>query len=148
VRYCVFSTGPFVEPITIWEPGRRLAFDVQRAPLPLIELTPYDSIAPPHLHGFLESRRGEFRLIALSNGHTRLEGSTWYTVRMGPEGYWQVFGDYLIHQIHLRVLEHIKGQAEGARSASRIALRPVAAADHFLAAGIQTATPTRESAVP
>jgi uncharacterized membrane protein YhaH (DUF805 family) len=121
VRYCVFSTGPFVEPITIWEPGRRLAFDVQRAPLPLIELTPFDSIAPPHLHGFLESRRGEFRLIALPNGHTRLEGSTWYTVRMGPEGYWQLFGDYLIHQIHLRVLEHIKAQAEGARAATQIA---------------------------
>lgn len=112
VRYCVFSTGPFVEPITIWEPGRRLAFDVRSAPLPLIELSPYDSLAPPHLHGFLESRRGEFRLITLPNGRTRLEGSTWYTVRMGPEGYWQVFGDYLIHQIHLRVLEHIKGQSE------------------------------------
>jgi uncharacterized membrane protein YhaH (DUF805 family) len=24
-RYCVFSTGAFVEPITAWEPGRRLA---------------------------------------------------------------------------------------------------------------------------
>jgi hypothetical protein len=28
VRYCVFSTGSFVEPITRWEPGRRLSFDV------------------------------------------------------------------------------------------------------------------------
>ncbi len=143
VRYCVFSTGPFVEPITVWEPGRRVAFDVRSAPVPLIELTPYDSIAPPHLHGFLESRRGEFRLIALPNGNTRLEGSTWYTIRIGPEGYWQVFGDYLIHQIHLRVLEHIKVQTE-----AHVAAHPAATVDHFLAEGVHTATPTRESAVP
>ena len=26
-RYCVFSTGAFVEPITRWEPGVALAFD-------------------------------------------------------------------------------------------------------------------------
>jgi uncharacterized membrane protein YhaH (DUF805 family) len=112
VRYCVFSTGPFVEPITVWEPGRRLGFDVRSSPVPLRELTPYDSVMPPHLRGFLQSRRGEFRLIALPNGHTRLEGSTWYSVAMGPEGYWQLYGDYLIHRIHLRVLEHIRTQAE------------------------------------
>ena len=112
VRYCEFSTGPFVEPITLWEPGRRLAFDVRSSPVPLRELTPFDSVLPPHLKGFLQSRRGEFRLIALPNGHTRLEGSTWYTVAMGPEGYWQMYGDYLIHRIHLRVLEHIQRESE------------------------------------
>ena len=112
VRYCVFSTGPFVEPITAWEPGKRLAFDVRSSPVPLRELTPYDSVMPPHLKGFLQSRRGEFRIIALPNGHTRLEGSTWYSVAMGPEGYWQVYGDYLIHRIHLRVLEHIRVESE------------------------------------
>lgn len=112
VRYCVFSTGPFVEPITVWEPGKRLAFDVRSSPVPLRELTPYDSVMPPHLKGFLQSRRGEFRIIALPNGHTRLEGSTWYSVAMGPEGYWQVYGDYLIHRIHLRVLEHIRVESE------------------------------------
>jgi hypothetical protein len=35
VRYCVFSTGPFVEPITVWEPGRRLGFDVAQQPPPM-----------------------------------------------------------------------------------------------------------------
>jgi uncharacterized membrane protein YhaH (DUF805 family) len=112
VRYCVFSTGPFVEPITVWEPGRRLAFDVSSAPIPLREVSFYEQVLPPHLHGFLESRRGEFRLVPLPNGRTRLEGSTWYVVRMGPEGYWQLFGDYLIHRIHARVLEHIRVNAE------------------------------------
>ena len=122
VRYCEFSTGPFVEPITAWEPGVRLSFDVRSSPVPLRELTPYDSVMPPHLRGFLQSRRGEFRLIALPNGHTRLEGSTWSTVAMGPEGYWQVYGDYLIHRIHLRVLDHIKVTVERQQHAAAAAL--------------------------
>jgi uncharacterized membrane protein YhaH (DUF805 family) len=111
-RYCVFSTGAFVEPITAWEPGRRLAFDVTRSPPPLRELTPYAHVTPPHLDGYLAARRGEFRLIPLPSGGTRLEGSTWYRLRMGPEGYWQLYGDYFIHRIHARVLEHIRQLSE------------------------------------
>ena len=114
IRYCRFSTGAFVEPITRWEPGRRLSFDVTESPAPMRELSPYPGIHPPHLDGILRSRRGEFRLVALSNGRTRLEGSTWYEVAMAPEGYWQAISDALIHRIHARVLDHIKQEAEGA----------------------------------
>jgi hypothetical protein len=60
----------------------------------------------------LRSRRGEFLLIALPSGQTRLEGRTWYEIEMGPEIYWQVWSDFLIHRIHDRVLEHIKFEAE------------------------------------
>lgn len=111
VRYCVFSTGAFVEPITRWEPSRRLSFDVVESPRPLDELTPWD-VAPPHLEGYLLARRGEFRLLDLGGGRTRLEGSTWYEQRLRPEGYWVVFSDYVIGRIHDRVLEHIKEQVE------------------------------------
>lgn len=112
IRYCVFSTGAFVEPITHWEPGRRLSFDVTESPSPLRELTPYE-IAPPHLDGYLAPTRGEFRLVPLPDGGTRLEGSTWYEQRLQPEGYWVLFSDPIIGKIHLRVLEHIKQQSEG-----------------------------------
>lgn len=115
VRYCVFSTGAFVEPITSWEPGRRLAFNVASSPDPLRELSIYSNVSPPHLHGYLRSRRGEFRLIALPGGQTRLEGSTWYEIEMAPEAYWQLWSDFLIHRIHARVLEHIKLEVEAAR---------------------------------
>jgi uncharacterized membrane protein YhaH (DUF805 family) len=64
VRYCEFTTGTFVEPITAWDESRRLAFDVADQPPPLFELSPYPDIHPPHLDGFLRSTRGEFRLIA------------------------------------------------------------------------------------
>ena len=32
IRYCSFSTGDFVEPITAWEKPHRLAFDVVKNP--------------------------------------------------------------------------------------------------------------------
>jgi uncharacterized membrane protein YhaH (DUF805 family) len=112
VRYCVFSTGSFIEPITRWEPGRRLSFDVTDSPAPMRELSPYRDVSPPHLHGYLNSKRGEFRFVDLGDGRTRLEGSTWYQIDMAPEVYWQTFSDALIHRIHRRVLEHIKHEVE------------------------------------
>lgn len=115
IRYCYFSTGAFVEPITAWEPARRLAFDVVESPRPLTELSPWP-IQPPHLDGYLVSRAGEFRLIDLGD-HTRLEGSTWYEQKLRPEGYWVIFSDFIISRIHTRVLEHIKLESERSATA-------------------------------
>lgn len=115
IRYCEFSTGAFVEPITAWEPGRRLAFDVTESPPPLRELSPYTNVQAPHLDGFLRSRRGEFRLVAMPGGGTRLEGRTWYEIDMAPEWYWRMFADWMIHRIHQRVLAHIKTEVEAAK---------------------------------
>jgi hypothetical protein len=113
VRYCVFPRGAFVEPITRWDPGATLAFDVTASPPPMTEWSPYRNVHPPHLDGFLRARRGEFRLVALDGGRTRLEGRTWYEIEMGPEAYWQLWSDSMIHRIHMRVLEQIKREAEG-----------------------------------
>jgi hypothetical protein len=111
VRYCEFSTGPFVEPITHWEPGKRLSFGITDHPPPMREWSPY-RIAPPHLEGYFAARRGEFRLVALPDGHTRLEGSTWYSLDIRPSNYWAPLADALVHTIHQRVLRHIKTEAE------------------------------------
>jgi hypothetical protein len=117
VRRCEFSTGPFVEPITRWEPPRRLSFDVRSQPPSMKEWSPYAHVNAPHLEGYMVSRRGEFRLIALPGGRTRLEGSTWYTLAIYPEAYWRGFGEALLHRIHGRVLEHIKHLSEQGRRA-------------------------------
>jgi hypothetical protein len=112
VRYCEFSTGPFVEPITVWDENKRLAFDVTAQPHPMREWSPYAEIHPAHLEGFFRSRHGEFRLTALTGGRTQLEGTTWYEQSLWPQVYWQPWSDYLIHSIHQRVLQHIKAEAE------------------------------------
>jgi uncharacterized membrane protein YhaH (DUF805 family) len=111
VRRCEFSTGAFVEPITVWDPPRRLAFDVAEQPPPMIEWSPWD-IHPPHLDGFLRARRGEFRLVELPGGRTRLEGSTWYTLDIHPGPYWRLHADFLLGAIHDRVLRHVRKLAE------------------------------------
>jgi hypothetical protein len=113
VRHCEFSTGPFVEPITVWDPPRRLGFDVASQPHPMHEWSPYREITPPpHMENTIRSRRGEFRLIALDGGRTRLEGSTWYELSMHPQAYWTLWSDALIHSVHLRVLRHIRSLSE------------------------------------
>lgn len=119
VRYCEFSTGPFVEPITVWEENRRLAFDVRAQPHPMREWSPYRHVAPAHLEGFFRSKRGEFRLVELPGGRTRLEGTTWYEQEIWPQRYWKPWSDYLVHSIHERVLNHIKAGAERDPAAKR-----------------------------
>jgi uncharacterized membrane protein YhaH (DUF805 family) len=112
VRHCVFSTGPFVEPIEVWDEPRLLQFGVTANPAPLNEISPYGNIQPPHLHGYFVSEKGQFSLTALPGGRTRLEGTTWYQHTMWPAAYWRLWSDYIIHRIHLRVLEHIRGAVE------------------------------------
>jgi uncharacterized membrane protein YhaH (DUF805 family) len=116
VRRCEFSTGSFVEPITAWEEPARLAFEVASQPPPLHEWSPYRQVHAQHLLGTLRSRRGEFRLVPLSSGRTRLEGRTWYQLSMEPQAYWVFFSDLLIHAIHRRVLAHIAEEFSAARA--------------------------------
>jgi len=114
VRHCEFSTGPFVEPIEVWDEPRLLKFSVTKNPPPMQEWTPYEDLRPAHLDGFLESRAGQFQLTPLAGGRTRLEGTTWYYHHMWPATYWRWWSDYIIHAIHLRVLHHVKHLSETA----------------------------------
>lgn len=102
IRYCVFSTGSFVEPITIWEAPHLLQFDVSAQPATMQEFSPY-GIHPPHLDNFLRSRKGQFLLTPLPDGRTHLEGTTWYEHAIWPAQYWRYWSDFVIHRIHWRV---------------------------------------------
>jgi hypothetical protein len=112
VRHCQFTTGTFVEPITVWDEPRVLAFDVKSQPPPLHEWSPYARVFAPHLDGFFRTTHGEFRLIQLAPNRTRLEGRTWYSLEMQPSIYWNAIADTILHAIHGRVLEHVKAAAE------------------------------------
>ena len=112
VRYCEFSTGAFVEPIEAWEPGRLLKFSVSHNPPAMREWTFWPGVRPPHVDGFLTSDGGQFRLVPLPGGRTRLEGTTWYRHRLWPATYWRMWSDAIIHRIHGRVLEHVKRLTE------------------------------------
>lgn len=111
IRHCNFSTGSFVEPITIWDEPKLLKFDVMENPAPMKEISFYD-INAPHLHDYFVSKHGQFKLTKLDNGKTLLEGTTWYYHDIRPVFYWRLWSDYIIHKIHWRVLTHIKEATE------------------------------------
>lgn len=112
IRYCDFSTGTFVEPVTYWEANKRLAFEVAEQPVPMTEISPYTGIHPPHLDWAVVSERGEFLLTDLGGGRVELAGTTWFHTVMKPEPYWGWLSDMMIHTIHKRVLNHIKTVVE------------------------------------
>lgn len=111
VRHCNFTTGSFVEPITVWDEGKLLKFDVIEQPAPMKELSFWD-IDAPHLHDYFVSKKGQFKLTELDNGKTLLEGTTWYYHNIKPAFYWQEWSNLIIHKIHNRVLKHIKKNSE------------------------------------
>jgi len=121
VRYCEFSTGPFVEPIEVWDEPRLLRFRVTQNPAPMNEWSPYAHVLPKHLHGYLISKRGQFLLTRLPGGRTLLEGTTWYQHGLWPSEYWKWWSQAIIHRIHLRVLNHIRTLAEGDAAESPLA---------------------------
>ena len=114
IRYCDFTTGSFVEPITAWEENRLLAFDITAQAPPMKELSPYRNVNPPHLDGYFRATHGEFRLIPLPDGRTRLEGRTRYVVDMFPQPYWTLPARAIVTAIHARVLHHIQTLSEEA----------------------------------
>lgn len=113
IRHCNFNTGPFVEPITVWQEPNLLAFDVAEQPSPMVELSFYDELHAAHLD-YIKSRKGQFRLYE-RDGRTIVEGTTIYTHDIAPDVYWKLFSDEIIHRIHLRVLDHIKKVSERSR---------------------------------
>jgi hypothetical protein len=76
------------------------------------EWSPYGEIHPAHLDGYFVSKRGRFVLTPLTNGHTRIEGTSWYQHGLKPGPYWRWWSDAIIHRIHRRVLNHIKDLSE------------------------------------
>ncbi len=112
IRHCIFTTGQFVEPITVWNEAKVLQFGVLAQAPPMHELSPYPDLHPPHLDNYLVARQGQFLLTSVDSARTRLDGSTWYQNYMGPAPYWRIWSDWIIHEIHMRVLHHVKNLAE------------------------------------
>ena len=66
VRHCNFSTGSFVEPISVWDEAGLLKFDVDSQPEPMKELSFYSHVHPNHLHGYWVSKGGQFKLTGFA----------------------------------------------------------------------------------
>ena len=98
LRRCVFDRGVFEEPIEVWREAEELTFGVRSQ--------------PRHLDSYLGVRRGQFVLVPLADGRTRLYGRTWLDLKVHPSFYWRLWSDSIIETIHQRVLRHVERLAE------------------------------------
>lgn len=88
------------------------AIKYNKVPPSLIELSIYDDLHLPHLEGYFISEKGQFKLTAIAQNKTLLQGTTWYRHKIWPGFYWRLWSDHTLHKIHYRVLNHIKNQTE------------------------------------
>ena len=111
-RICRLSTGDMPERIAIFEPNRRFVFDVLSTPPTMKETSPYGELKTRHLKGYYLCRRGEFDLIPMGKGRTKLVGTSWYANRIAPDIYWAFWTQTIVEQVHVRVMSEIKRRAE------------------------------------
>lgn len=111
-RHGEFSTGIAVERITVWQPPVELAYRVLSEPPSMRELSFYDEVHAPHVHGYFSTGGGRFSLVELDAARTRLVVNTWHAMRLEPSAYWLPFARWVVSQNHQRVLRHVRRNAE------------------------------------
>lgn len=107
-----FSTGTADERITIWQPGRTLAFRVVRQPPAMEEMSPYRKLHTPHLVGYFDTGETRFDLAPLPGGGTRLTARADHVLRIDPGLYWAPIARWAIGQNVDRVLTDVRRDAE------------------------------------
>ena len=112
-RVCRLSTGDMPERISVWKPEQELKFIVLDTPAAMHEATFFGrDLDAPHLHSTYTSLEGGFHLEALTNGQTRLIGTSRYLLTITPATYWNVWTRQIVSQVQLRVMNHVKAKAE------------------------------------
>ena len=112
LRNCDLSTGVVEERVVVWEKPRLLRFVVTSTPPAMVETGLYGPVYPKHLNGYYVGKEGQFALSALPGGRTLVVGTSWYQHGLWPAEYWRWWSDEVVHEVHRRVLEHIRVLAE------------------------------------
>jgi len=100
-RQCRFSDGIVIkERVAEFIPREKLTFDIVEQP------------THPEAYGHITLHRGEFVLRDNGNGTTTLFGSSWYTLRVRPLWYFDLWTRDMTRAVHLRVMNHIRRLAE------------------------------------
>ena len=100
-RRCIFSgDAVFREVVSECTPPTRLTFD-------MVELPP-----DPELIGHLTPHRGRFELRDNGDGTTTLIGTTWYSLHVHPQWYFDAWTRHIFRAVHLRVMENVRRRVE------------------------------------
>lgn len=100
-RKCIFSNGAtFDEVIVESVPDSVFTFDIVKQP------------EDPEIIGHINIERGQFILTPRADGTTLLTGNSWYTLKVYPAWYYDLWAVDITRQVHIRVMNHIKQLAE------------------------------------
>jgi hypothetical protein len=106
-----FSTGIARERVTLWQPGRALAFRGESHAPAMEEMSPYRIVHAPHVDGYFDTLDTRFTLTSLTNGQTRLTITSRHILRIEPIPYWQPIAEWAIGQNMRHVLEDVSRHA-------------------------------------
>jgi hypothetical protein len=100
-RKCIFSNGyVFDEKIVTFDINKDLTFDITGQP------------EDPEIMGHINIERGQFLLKDNGDGTTTLVGNSWYSLKVFPIWYYDLWAESITRNVHLRVMDHIKALSE------------------------------------
>ncbi|WP_431292218.1 hypothetical protein [Pedobacter sp. P26] len=100
-RKCIFSNGyVFDEKIVTFDVNKDLTFDIVGQP------------KDPEIMGHIDIERGQFLLKDNDDGTTTLVGNSWYSLKVFPIWYYDLWAESITRNVHLRVMHHIKELSE------------------------------------
>ncbi|MBT1712147.1 hypothetical protein KK062_28155 [Fulvivirgaceae bacterium PWU5] len=100
-RKCIFSNGATFDEVIV-ESVRDSVFTFD------IVKQPHD----PEIIGHINIERGQFILTPRADGTTLLTGNSWYTLKVYPAWYYDLWAVDITRHVHLRAMDHIKRLAE------------------------------------
>ena len=100
-RQCMFSDGIVIkERVAEFVPQQKLTFDIIEQP------------THPEAYGHITLHRGQFVLRDNRDGTTTLFGSSWYTLHVRPQWYFDLWTRDMTRAVHMRVLNDVRRLAE------------------------------------
>ena len=78
------------------------------------ELSPYSRVNAPHVSGYFRTLEVTFSLSQLQSGQTRLSLTSRHDLDLEPALYWMPLAQWAVRANKLRVLAHLRRQAETA----------------------------------
>jgi len=109
---CTYSQGKVKLWIDSLETNKILRFTLSETPAPMKELSFYNEVHAPHLHGNFTVQYGQISLEKIDETHTLVKAETLYKHHIKPAKYWQLWSDYLINNVHELVLTTLKNTVE------------------------------------
>jgi hypothetical protein len=100
-RQCMFSNGIVIkEHVAEFVPNEKLTFDIA------------EQLTDPEAYGHITLHRGQFVLRDNHDGTTTLTGSSWYTLHVRPQWYFDLWTRDMTRAVHLRVMNHVRRLSE------------------------------------